>query len=88
MNQNLVMRSFEELLTIFGLTNHVNFPTHISGSSLDPVITDLPSSIVCCRPLGYVGSSDHQAVYTSINVEQANDDAVTRTTWLWKQGNW
>ena len=88
MNQNLVMRSFEELLTIFGLTNHVDFPTHISGSSLDPVITDLPSSIVCCRPLGYVGSSDHQAVYTSINVEQANDDAVTRTTWLWKQGNW
>lgn len=63
MNQNLVMRSFEELLTVFGLTNHVDFPTHDMGSSLDPVITDLPDSLVCCRPLGNVGSSDHQAIH-------------------------
>ncbi|KAG0702594.1 hypothetical protein GWK47_025079 [Chionoecetes opilio] len=34
LNQHLVARAFEELLTVYGLTNHVTFPTHISGSSL------------------------------------------------------
>ena len=88
MNQNLVMRPFEDLLTVFGLTNHVDFPTHNSGSSLDPVVTDLPESLVHCQPLGNVGSSDHQAVHTTINICPAYDRAVTRITWLWNQGDW
>lgn len=50
MNQHLIARSFEELLTVFGLTNHV-FPTHISGSSLDPVISNLPETLLTRRPL-------------------------------------
>ena len=88
MNQHLVARSFEDLLNVFGLCNHVDFPTHISGSSLDPVITDLPESLVRCCALGAVGSSDHQAIHTVINIENARDKAVTRTTWLWDKGDW
>ena len=88
MNQHLVARSFEDLLSVFGLCNHVDFPTHISGSSLDPVITDLPESLVRCCALGAVGSSDHQAIHTVINIENTRDKAVTRTTWLWDKGDW
>ena len=33
--------AFESLLAVFDLQNHVTFPTHRSGSLLDPVITDL-----------------------------------------------
>ena len=88
MNQNLIIRSFEDWLDVYGLENHVNFPTHISGSSLDPVVTDLPSSLVSCRSLGYVGSSDHQAIYTAIEICPQYDEAVTRTTWLWNKGDW
>ncbi|KAK3866919.1 hypothetical protein Pcinc_015337 [Petrolisthes cinctipes] len=35
LNQHLVERSFQELLTDYGLTNYVDIPTHISSSSLD-----------------------------------------------------
>ncbi|KAK3896046.1 hypothetical protein Pcinc_000290 [Petrolisthes cinctipes] len=31
LNQHLVERSFQELLTDYGLTNYVDIPTHISG---------------------------------------------------------
>lgn len=66
MNHHLVARPFEKLLTVFGLTNHVDFPTHKLGSSLDPVISVLPDSVVICRPLGTLWSSDHLAVLNVI----------------------
>lgn len=50
MKQHLVARSLEELLTGFGLRNHV-FSAHISGSSLDPVISNLPETLLTRRPL-------------------------------------
>ncbi|ROT71085.1 hypothetical protein C7M84_010604 [Penaeus vannamei] len=88
MNQHLVARSFEELLTVHGLFNHVDFPTHISGSSLDPVVSDLPDSVVTCSPLSAVGSSDHMAVLNLIQVTPQRDAAVTRTNWLWGKADW
>ena len=88
MNQHLVARSFEDFLAIFGLHNHVDFPTHISGSSLDPVITDLTENLVRCSSLGTVGSSDHQVIYTKINIETSRDPAVTRMIWLWDKADW
>ena len=88
MNQNIIKRSFENLLSVYGLTNHVNFPTHISGSSLDPVITDLPESLVNCQPLGFVGSSDHQVIHTKINIIPNYDKSYERIIWLWDQADW
>ncbi|XP_045118152.1 uncharacterized protein LOC123508465 [Portunus trituberculatus] len=88
MNQHLVARSFEELLTVHGLSNYVDFPTHTSGSSLDPVVSDLPDSVVTCTPLSAVGSSDHVAVLSVIQVAPQRDDAVTRTNWLWGKADW
>ncbi|KAG0727448.1 hypothetical protein GWK47_004009 [Chionoecetes opilio] len=88
LNQHLVARAFEELLTVYGLTNHVTFPTHISGSSLDPVISDLPEGVVTCRPLGAVGSSDHLAVFSTIHVAGLRDVPKKRTNWLWGKTNW
>ncbi|KAK3867727.1 hypothetical protein Pcinc_026836 [Petrolisthes cinctipes] len=88
MNQHLVARDSEELLTMYGLSNHVTFPTHTSGSSLDPVITDLPDGIITCHPLGMVGSSDHSAILTTINTTADNDEATARVNWLWSRGDW
>ena len=64
LNQHLVQSSFDDLLDTHGLCNHVDFPTHMSGSSLDPVISDLPAGSINCCPLDAVGSSDHFAVMT------------------------
>ena len=88
MNQNLISRHFDEFLTVFGLVNHVSFPTHVSGSSLDPVITDISESLIRCNPLGIPGSSDHQAICTRINIETIRDPPLTRTIWLWNKANW
>ena len=88
MNQHLVARNFEDFLNVYGLTNHVTFPTHISGSSLDPVITDIPDSIITCHPLGMVGSSDHSAILTTINTAADNNEASARVNWLWSRGDW
>ena len=88
MNQHLVARTFNELLSDYGLNNHVDFPTHTSGSSLDPVLTDLPTSVVTCRPTGSVGSSDHLAVLTTIKLAVDRDEGVSRTNWLWRQADW
>ncbi|KAK3878982.1 hypothetical protein Pcinc_016426 [Petrolisthes cinctipes] len=87
-NQHLVSRSFEELLTVNSLTNHVKFPTHISGSSVDPVISDLPEGVITCRPLGTVGSSDHLAVLTTVHVAALRDAPMKHTNWLWGKADW
>ena len=88
LNQHLVASTFDELLDIYGLVNHVDFPTHISGSSLDPVITDLPEGDVKCRPEGKVGSSDHFAVHTLLNIKAMREEESNRTTWQWDRGDW
>ena len=88
LNQHLVARRFEKLLTVYDLTNHVTFPTHISGSSLDPVISDLPEGVVVCRPLGAVGYSDHLAVLSTFHVAALRDAPTKRTNWLWGKTDW
>ena len=88
LNQHLVATAFNELLDIHGLANHVDFPTHISGSSLDPVITDLPEGDVKCRSEGKVGSSDHFAVHTLLNIKATREEETTRLIWQWDRGDW
>ncbi len=88
LNQHLVTRAFTELTVVQGLTNHVTFPTHQRGGSLDPVLTDLISDCVQCRPLDYVGSSDHLAVLSTIKLAPAREEEHERTIWLWDRANW
>ncbi|XP_047482818.1 uncharacterized protein LOC125034843 [Penaeus chinensis] len=88
LNQHLVERSFEKLPTTFGLTNNVHFPTHISGSSLDPVITDLAESDVSCTSLGTFGSSDHFTVLNKISLKAAREGTLSRTIRQWEKAEW
>lgn len=88
MNQNQIYRQFDEFLSIFGLINHVTFPTHVSGSSIDPVITDMSDNLISCSALGFPGTSDHQVVRSLINIETIIDPPLTRTIWLWNKADW
>ena len=45
LNQHLVMRAFTELTVVHDLHNHVTFPTHERGGSLDPVLADLLTAL-------------------------------------------
>ncbi|MPC66707.1 hypothetical protein E2C01_060859 [Portunus trituberculatus] len=80
--------AFESLLTVFDLQYHVTFPTHRSGSSLDPVITDFTSHEVTCSALGPVGTSDHEAILTRISFKRPQEVCVTRTLWQWEDADW
>ena len=40
LNQYMVQDAINTLLVVHNLQNHITFPTHHSGSSLDPVVTD------------------------------------------------
>ena len=88
LNHNIISRSFEDLLDTHGLINHVNFPTHISGSSLDPVLTDMSQGAVTCRNGGAVGTSDHYAVISTVSLSALREDPVERTLWKWEHSNW
>ncbi|MPC67993.1 hypothetical protein E2C01_062182 [Portunus trituberculatus] len=52
LNHHLEQDAFTSLLTVQGLANHMTFPTHERGGSLDPVLTDLPDSSILCQQLG------------------------------------
>ncbi|MPC63029.1 hypothetical protein E2C01_057121 [Portunus trituberculatus] len=46
-----INNTFNSLLATFDLTNHITFPTHRSGSSLGPIVTDFPPPLKCtARP--------------------------------------
>ena len=88
LNQHAVRNAFNTLLVVHDLTNYVTFPTHRSGSSLDPVVTDLPPQRVQSSPLDFVGTSDHVAVLTKIHFKRPREESHTRTLWKWEAANW
>ncbi|XP_045104363.1 uncharacterized protein LOC123499894 [Portunus trituberculatus] len=88
LNQHMVQEAFNTLLVVYNLHNHVTFPTHRSGSSLDPVVTDLPRHSIQCFPLDFVGTYDHVAVLTRIQFRKPSEESSTRTLWRWEAANW
>ena len=88
LNQHLVYRAFTELTVVHALHNHVNFPTHVRGGSLDPVLSDFPEGTVQCRPLDYVGTSDHNAVMCEVSLTPGYEEDQQREIWLWERANW
>ena len=87
LTQHLEQRQFDDTLTVFGLANHVDFPTHISVFSIDLAITELSSNMVNYRPLVTVGSSDHLTVLAKIKLTIVRVQGVNCTSWLWDKGN-
>lgn len=88
LNQHVMARSFDELLILHGLTNHVTFPPHTSGSSLNLVISDLPESVITCHGVGTVGSPDHFAIFAPLSGYQQTDETLMLNKWLWDRRDW
>ncbi|XP_045113326.1 uncharacterized protein LOC123505739 [Portunus trituberculatus] len=88
LNPHMEQDAYNHLLVVQGLVNHVTFPTHERGGMLDPVVTDLPEASIRCQQLGPVGSSDHFAVLSQVELQTAREDATPRTIWLWDKADW
>ena len=69
-NQQLVHRAFTELTVVNGVINHVN----IHGSSLDPVLINLPNDLVQHYQLNRFGSSDHNTVFCELVLNTAYEE--------------
>ncbi|MPC78093.1 hypothetical protein E2C01_072570 [Portunus trituberculatus] len=88
LNFHLEKQAFDNLVAVQGLVNHVTFTTHEGGGLLDPVLSDLPETNISCQQLDKVGSSDHHAVLTHVQLTAAREEAVPRTIWLWEEAEW
>jgi hypothetical protein len=64
--------NFNNSLTALGLKQHVDFPTHIEGQSLDLVITELANGIelLSCEPGSFL--SDHCVVKCVTKIKKEN----------------
>jgi hypothetical protein len=58
---------FINLLDAFSLTQHIHFPTHTSGHTLDLLITRSTSSIILSTSSSDPAISDHHAIHFSIS---------------------
>ena len=88
LNPRNIQTQFNECIAINNLYNHVNFPTHISGSSLDPVLSDMSSDKVTCSSMGFVGTSDHVAVLTTLDFKKPRAEKFSRQLWKWESADW
>ena len=81
LNPRAIEGHFLNFISSLNLENHVHFPTHIAGSMLDPVLTDLPPSAIKCSSLGKVGTSDHFAVLAEIRFKKPKPESYSRVLW-------
>ena len=69
-------RAFLDLLASMGLKQHVNVPTHVSGHTLDLMITREHDPVISSVPVADRYLSDHASVLCSLN--NAKPDCVAK----------
>ena len=67
---NLDAQVFMDLLTAFGLQNHIDFPTHKSTHTLDLVISECISHLVVKDSSPGQHLSDHTSVISHLSVDK------------------
>jgi Reverse transcriptase (RNA-dependent DNA polymerase)/Endonuclease-reverse transcriptase len=60
--------SFLDLLETFNLKQHINFPTHISGHTLDLLITRSTSTLVSAIDHTFSPISDHELILSTLSI--------------------
>ena len=70
--------SFLDLLDTFGLTQHIHFPTHDSGHTLDLLITRSASNLVSSTDHTFSPISDHKVIYLLYASPQIQDHRVSQ----------
>ncbi|XP_060601863.1 uncharacterized protein LOC132755083 [Ruditapes philippinarum] len=82
-----VTADFKDSLFAMGLTQHVDFSTHIGGNILDLVITEATNGVevLLCEPGTLV--SDHYVVKVTLNVKKENILSKTFKTRSWRDVN-
>jgi hypothetical protein len=71
--------SFSGLLDMFNLSQHITFPTHDSGHTLDLLITRSTSTLVSSFDQAYSPISDHRIILSSLSIPtQSRSPRITK----------
>ena len=71
--------SFSDLLDTFNLTQHISFPTHDSGHTLDLLITRSASTLVSSIDQTYTPISDHKVILSTLTIPtQSRSPRITK----------
>ncbi len=65
-------KKFMDLLDTFGLIQHVQVPTHLSGHTLDLIITRSTNDVMITSPITTLDLSDHFFVECSLDIPRPN----------------
>jgi len=72
---------FLELLDVFGLKQHITFPTHDSGHTLDLIITRATSSFVSSSSSSFTPISDHLLILSNFSIPvKSRPTRIMKTT--------
>ena len=61
--------AFFDTITEQFLSQHIDFPTHISGNQPDLILASNPNLISNVENIGHIGESDHNLILCHINVD-------------------
>jgi len=61
---------FDNILTSNNFNQVVNYATHIKGNILDLVFSNEPDLILYSRPIGRLGTSDHEIIEVGLNLSK------------------
>ena len=74
-------KEFLETVQDTFLSQHVDFPTHISGSTLDLVLSSSPDIVASVKPVGRLGSSDHEMLVIELAGPVTHDNTELVPDW-------
>jgi hypothetical protein len=77
---------FVEALSESFLTQHVMFPTHKCGNTLDLVLSNMPNLVSNIADCGVLGNSDHSMICTELDMP-FTAHAPKHVVWNYKQAS-
>ena len=69
-------KSFFDTVQDCFYTQHVNFPTHVSGTTPDLVLSSSPGLVVGVEEMGRIGASDHSMLLVSVIGQLSTNDTT------------
>ena len=87
LHSDVAGREFLDTVQDVFMTQHVNFPTHDSGSTIDLVLSSNPDLVSSVSPIGKLGSSEHAMMM----IQVAGAPSADRSTEMvpdWKNADW
>ena len=86
MSGNSQATDFIEIINEKFLTQHVTFPTHDGGNTLDLVLSNIPNRVESVTDCGKLGNSDHVIISSVVKFDLISN-VPSHTVWDFRKAN-